>query len=41
MGGLTVVVLLAFPSGLAGALSGLFDRLMTSRGERRAERSRT
>jgi branched-chain amino acid transport system permease protein len=35
MGGLTIVVLLAFPRGLAGAVSSLFDRLSAPRGERR------
>jgi branched-chain amino acid transport system permease protein len=35
MGALTVVVLLAFPRGLAGAISALFDRLTAIPGERR------
>ena len=35
MGALTVIVLLAFPRGLAGALSNLFDRLTADRNERR------
>jgi ABC-type branched-subunit amino acid transport system ATPase component/ABC-type branched-subunit amino acid transport system permease subunit len=39
MGALTVAVLLAFPKGLAGAISGLFDRLMASQGHRRASAS--
>ena len=36
MGALTVIVLLAFPRGPAGFISGLFDRLAGGRGERRA-----
>jgi branched-chain amino acid transport system permease protein len=35
MGALTVIVLLAFPRGLAGAISNLFDRLTAERSERR------
>jgi branched-chain amino acid transport system permease protein len=35
MGALTVIVLLAFPRGLAGAISSLFDRLTATHGERR------
>jgi branched-chain amino acid transport system permease protein len=35
MGGLTVVVLLAFPRGIAGAISRLFDRLVATGGEGR------
>ncbi|HVO13659.1 MAG TPA: branched-chain amino acid ABC transporter ATP-binding protein/permease [Alphaproteobacteria bacterium] len=36
MGALTVVVLIAFPRGPAGFLSGLFDRLTGERGPKRA-----
>jgi branched-chain amino acid transport system permease protein len=36
MGALTVVVLLAFPAGLAGAIGALFDRLAGSSGKARA-----
>jgi branched-chain amino acid transport system permease protein len=36
MGALTVVVLLAFPAGLAGAIGALFDRLASSSGKERA-----
>jgi branched-chain amino acid transport system permease protein len=35
MGALTVIVLIAFPRGLAGAISALFDRLTARRDERR------
>ena len=35
MGALTVIVLIAFPRGLAGALSALFDRLTAKRGSER------
>jgi branched-chain amino acid transport system permease protein len=36
MGGLTVVVLIAFPRGIAGFISDLFDRLAGGQGARRA-----
>jgi branched-chain amino acid transport system permease protein len=36
MGALTVIVLLAFPAGLAGAIGALFDRLAGSSGKARA-----
>src|SRR5690606_11884124 len=36
MGALTVIVLIAFPRGPAGFISGLFDRLAGERGPRRA-----
>jgi branched-chain amino acid transport system permease protein len=36
MGALTVIVLLAFPAGLAGAIGALFDRLMGGSGKARA-----
>jgi branched-chain amino acid transport system permease protein len=36
MGALTVIVLLAFPAGLAGAIGTLFDRLAGSSGKARA-----
>ena len=39
MGALTVVVLLAFPHGLAGAISRLFDRLTASQGNQRVRAS--
>jgi branched-chain amino acid transport system permease protein len=36
MGALTVIVLIAFPAGLAGAIGALFDRLAGGRGKARA-----
>jgi branched-chain amino acid transport system permease protein len=39
MGALTVIVLLAFPRGLAGAIGSLFDRLTSARGARRVSAS--
>ncbi len=36
MGALTVVVLIAFPAGLAGAIGGLFDRLVGRGGKARS-----
>jgi branched-chain amino acid transport system permease protein len=36
MGALTVIVLIAFPAGLAGAIGALFDRLAGSAGKARA-----
>jgi ABC-type branched-subunit amino acid transport system ATPase component/ABC-type branched-subunit amino acid transport system permease subunit len=35
MGGLTVVVLIAFPRGIAGFIGDLFDRVVTGRDDRR------